>query len=90
MEAVEGRPDPLADVLTPGKASVAHRGKDFAQRALIGIGHCTVGEEEVEMLVFMVASLGAARPFMLVRGVVEYEVEHEADAVLLELVGQFG
>ena len=90
LEAVEGRPDPLADILTPGKAPVAHCGEDLTQRALVGIGHGPVGEEEVETLVLMVASLGAARPLMLVRGVVKYEVEHQADAMLLELVGQFG
>ncbi len=88
LEAVEGRPDPLVDVLTPGKAPMAHCGEDLTQRALVGIGHCPVGEEEVETLVFIVSSLGAARPLMLVRGVVEYEVEYQADAMLLELAGQ--
>ena len=69
---------------------MAHRWEDLTQRALVGIGHCPIGIEVVETLVFIVASLGATRPFMLIRGVVEYEVENEADAMLLELVGQFG
>ena len=90
LKAVEGRPDPLVDVLTPGKAPTAHRGEDFTQRALVGIGHCPVREEEVETFVFIVASLGTARPLMLVRSVVEYEVEHQADAMLLELACQLG
>jgi hypothetical protein len=90
LEAVEGRPDPFADVLTPGKAPMAHCGEDLTQCVLVGIRHRPVGEEEVETLVLVVACLGAPRPLVLVRGVVEYEVEHQVDAMLLELTGQPG
>ena len=88
LEAVEGRPDPLLEVLTPGEAPAAHGGEDVTQGALVDVRQRPVGEEEVEALVLGVASLRAPRPLMLVGGVVEDEVEHQADAMLLELARQ--
>ena len=75
------------DVLTPAKAATAHGGEDLTQRALVGVGHRAVGEDEVELLVLRVASLCASRPLVFIGGVVEDEVEHEADALLLKLAG---
>ena len=43
LKAVEGRPDPLVYVLTPGKATAAHGGEDLTQRALVGVGYRPVG-----------------------------------------------
>src|SRR5207248_894771 len=62
LEAVEGRPDPFAYVLTPGKAPAAHGGEDLTQRALVGIGYRPIGEEEVEAFVLVMASLSMPRP----------------------------
>src|SRR5207248_1526418 len=90
LEAVEGRPDPLVEVLTPGEAPAAHGGEDLTQRALVGVGYRPVGEEEIEALVLVVARLGTAGPLVLVGGVVEDEVEHQANAMLLERAGQLG
>ena len=90
LEAVESCPDPPVDVLTPAKAPTAHRGEDLTQRAFVGVGYPPVGEEEVKALVLVVASLGAPCPLVLIGGVVEDEVEHQADALLLKLAGQLG
>ena len=75
-------------VFTPGKATASHCGEDLSQRALVGVGDRPVGEEEVEALVLVVACLGAPCPLVLVGGMVEDEVEYQANAMLLELAGQ--
>ncbi len=88
LEAVEGRPDPLAHILAPGEAAAPHSREDIAQRLLVGIRQRAVGEQEVVALVLHVAGLGAARPIVLVGGVIEDGIEHQADAVRLELARQ--
>ncbi len=59
-------------------------GENLAQRAVVGVGHGAVGEDEVVVGEFLVAGLRRLRPAVLVRRVVEDEVQHEADAVLAQ------
>ena len=58
-----------------GEAAGALVGEDLAQRPFVRIGHGPVGEDVVEVLVLRVAGLGAPRPFVLVGGVVEDEID---------------
>ena len=63
-------------------------GEDLAQRRLVGVGHRAVGEHAVVVLVLRVARQGLLRPVVLVGGVVEDEVDHQADACRAQLVCQ--
>ena len=88
LEAVEGGPHPLADVGAVGEAARPLVGEDLAQGALVGVGLGAVREDEVVLGVVGVARQRSLRPAVLVGGVVEDEVEHQADAVLPQERGE--
>ena len=87
LERVERRPDPSA----VGQLHERPRmvvGEDLAHRALVGVGHGAIGEDQVEVPIVRIVGDRLARPFVVARGVVEDEVEHERDAVRAQLCGQ--
>ena len=88
LEDVEGGPDPLADLFPVGEGARMLVGEDLPQRALVGVGHGAVGEEEVVVGVLGIAGQRALRPAVLVRGVVEDEIQHQADARGAQLVAK--
>ena len=63
-------------------------GEDFAQRAVVGVGHAAVGKDKVVFLIFWITGQCLLRPAVLIRRVVEDKVEHQADAFLAQVNGQ--
>ena len=80
LKAVEGRPHPTAVLQLRERAGMLV-GKDLPHRAVVGIGQRAVGEEQVKVLVACLAGHAALCPLVLVAGVVEDEVQHQADAL---------
>ena len=85
--AVEGRPHPAPVRQLRKSAGVLVR-EDFAQCSLVGIRLFAVRENVKEIVVLRLTRPRATRPFVLVRGMVEHEVEHQRDAFLAQLFRQ--
>ena len=92
---MEGRPDPPLGLVAARHGAVGEGegherpgvvvGEDLAHRALVGVGHLAPVEDVVVLLEACIAALRELRPLMLVRGVVEDEVDDEGDAVRAQL-----
>ena len=91
LEAVEGRPDPPpAAVADRHEGAGVVVGEDLAHRLLVLVGHRAVGEDPVVVLELLLARECTLRPLVLVRGVVEDEVDDEGDAVRAQVGGEGG
>ena len=88
LERVERRPDPALQVGAIAEAARVLVRKNFAQGAVVGVRLGAVWKQKIVVAVGFVAGLGCPRPAVFVRGVVEDEVEHQADPMGAQFVGQ--
>jgi len=78
----ECRPHPLVNLGHVSETAGVLLREDLAQVALVLIGHGAVVKHQVIRLVLFLTGQRPARPLMLIGGVVEDEIEHQADAVV--------
>ena len=81
LVVVERGPDPAAQLVVPGEAARGEVGEDLRQRQLVLVGELPVGEDQV--VVALARRRRPARPAahgVLAGGVVEHQVDAEADA----------
>ncbi len=64
--------------------------ENVPQIFFVGIGHRPIREDAVHFPVIRVAGFGSLHPFMLVRGVIDNQIQHQADALLAQFVSQTG
>ncbi len=84
LVAVEGRPDPATGSAPgrreKGKSAGVFIGENFPQGEFVCIGQFPVGIDEIKLFEIRVAGQGALGPEMLIGGVIEDQVDHQADA----------
>ena len=77
LVGVEGGPHPLLDAGAVGEGAGVVLGEDLGHGALVGVGHLAVGVHSIVGLVLPVTGEGLPCPLVLIRGVVEHEVQGE-------------
>ncbi len=80
----------LPDVVVEGEVARRVLGEDLGHGPLEGVRHLAVVEEEVEVLELLLAGSRPAGPLVLVRGVVDHDVEGEQHAPLAHRPGKPG
>ena len=76
---VKGGPNPLTRILNPGKCAGVFVREDFAQVDLIQIRDSPVGVDAIHRFIASLTCLSAPGPRVLVRSVVDDQVQHQAD-----------
>ena len=83
MEGIERRPYP-ASVFQLGKAARVLVGEDFAQGAVVLVGHPTVRKNVVEIVVERITGGAAFCPFVFIGSVVEDEIDNGGNACFVQ------
>ena len=80
LVVVERGPDPAVELVVPREAARREVGEHLRQRQLVLVGDVPVGEDQVVVALLGVAGPRGRRPGVLAGGVVEHQVDADADA----------
>ncbi len=87
---IEGGHDHLVGLLTPGEVSGCGLREDLGNGLLELVRDVPVVEEEIPVLVLLLAGTGSSCPLVILTRVVHDEVEADAHAAVMALVGEIG